>query len=89
MRFMRRSTVVRLTLLPLLATAAVASAQPGPDEPLSPSGDSPPGLTPTIDQLDCEHDPNWQLREDCAVDDGGNAIIVRNGFGAYFWTGGG
>jgi hypothetical protein len=101
---MRRSSVVRLTLLPLLATAAVASAQPGPDEPLSPPGMSPsgmspseasplglspPGLTPTIDELDCDHDPNWQLRDDCAIDDNGNPIIVRQGFGAYFWTGGG
>jgi hypothetical protein len=84
---MRRSSVVRLTLLPILATAAVAAAQPRPDQP---SLDlAPPGMTPTIDQLDCDQDPNWQLRDDCAVDEEGQPIIVRNGFGGYFWTGAG
>jgi hypothetical protein len=84
---MRRSSVVRLTLLPLLASAAVAAAQPGPDQPVPDL--SPPGMTPTIDDLDCDHDPNWQLRDDCAVDDDGQPIVVRSGFGAYFWSGAG
>jgi hypothetical protein len=58
---------VKLTLLPMLASAAVA-AQPAADdeprgetEPLQPPGETepllqPPGLTPTID--DCQEDPD-------------------------------
>ncbi|HEX3757529.1 MAG TPA: hypothetical protein VHW23_02440 [Kofleriaceae bacterium] len=52
---MRRSSAVKLTLLPMLASAAVA-AQPAPDAPpLQQPGEteptlSPPGLTPTIDE---------------------------------------
>jgi hypothetical protein len=108
---MRRSSVVRLTLLPILATAAVASAQSAPD-PSSPSGPpvfvsaspddgppgaaqpelEPPGMTPTIYELDCDHDPNWQLRDDCSGEEdgggGGGAVIVRGGFGQYFWASG-
>lgn len=65
---MRRSSAVKLTLLPMLASAAVA-AQPAPDEPplqppgetatmLAPPGLSPPGLTPTIDECrDLPDDP--------------------------------
>jgi len=106
---MRRSTVVQLTLLPMLATAAVAAAQPAPDDPPSqapgstdPQPDAttsaseaptaaggdvilePPGMTPTIIELDCADDPNWRLRADCVdVDD---VVVVRGGFGGYFWT---
>jgi hypothetical protein len=56
---------------------------------------SPPGMTPTIDELRCEQDPNAELRDDCTeteiegervwVDSG----VVRGGYGGYFWTGGG
>jgi hypothetical protein len=88
----RRSTAVKLTLLPMLATAAVAAADPprGPEPPLSPPGImqpvlAPPGMTPTAGELDCEDDPNWELRVDCMHD----VAVVRGGFGAYFWTGGG
>jgi hypothetical protein len=101
---MRRSTVVQLTLLPMLATAAVAAAQPGPDDPLPQDPDAatstsapveptdapgdiviePPGMTPSIIELDCQDDPNWRLRADCIdVDD---VVIVRGGFGGYFWS---
>lgn len=58
---MRRSSAVKLTLLPMLASAAVA-AQPAPDEPpLQPPGAtapmlSPPGLTPAIDE--CQDTPD-------------------------------
>jgi hypothetical protein len=91
---MRRSSVVRLTLLPILATAAVAAAQPGPQDP-EPVADpvaepmlAPPSMTPTIQQLDCDQDPNWELRDDCVQTDHG-VVIVRGGFGGYFWSGGG
>jgi hypothetical protein len=57
----RRSSAVKLTLLPMLASAAVAAQPATPDEPpLAPPGAtepmlSPPGLTPTLD--DCRLDP--------------------------------
>jgi hypothetical protein len=58
----RRSSAVKLTLLPMLASAAVA-AQPAADDepPLQPPGEtapmlSPPGLTPTMD--DCREQPD-------------------------------
>ena len=45
---MRRSVAVQLTLLPVLATAAVASADPpGATAPVVEML-SPPGLTPTV-----------------------------------------
>jgi hypothetical protein len=57
----RRSLAVKLTLLPMLASAA-AAAQPATEgaPPLPPPGAiepmlSPPGLTPTIDE--CRADP--------------------------------
>ncbi|HEY1557269.1 MAG TPA: hypothetical protein VGF94_20675 [Kofleriaceae bacterium] len=98
---MRRSTVVQLTLLPMLATAAVAAAQPGPDDPppdaaatASAPDDSadapgdlviePPGMTPTIIELDCDDDPNWRMRSDCFDSD--DDVVVRGGFGGYFWS---
>ena len=85
---MRRSSVVRLTLLPILATAAVAAAQPGPQYPEPEPVLAPPSMTPTIRELDCDHDPNWELRPDCVDTDDG-VVIVRGGFGAYFWSAGG
>jgi hypothetical protein len=114
---MRRSSAVKLTLLPVLATAAVAhiaTAEPptaAPSEPptaepsdpptAEPSDPqttvvtepmypalSPPSMTPTILELRCEEDPNWQLRPDCWDDgyyyDGG---VIRGGFGSYFYGG--
>jgi hypothetical protein len=57
----RRSLAVKLTLLPMLASAA-AAAQPAStdDPPMQPPGETepmltPPGLTPTLD--DCQDDP--------------------------------
>jgi hypothetical protein len=57
---------------------------------------SPPGLTQTIDELTCDEDPNWELRNDCddveaSPGGGGVAVggVVRGGYGHYFWTGGG
>ena len=95
---MRRSSVVQLTLLPMLATAAVAVAQPSitddppPMQQLTPTPEpepvlSPPGMTPTIRELPCDRDPNWELRPDC-TDEGGGGVI-RGGFGSYFWSSGG
>jgi len=111
---MRRSSAVKLTLLPVLATAAVAhiaTAEPptaAPSEPptAEPSAPptaeptttvetepmypalSPPSMTPSILELRCEEDPNWQLRPDCWDDgyyyDGG---VIRGGFGSYFYGG--
>src|SRR5262249_53349842 len=116
-RTMRRSSMVRLTLLPMLAAAAVARADdsppgttttttqtspdPGPppldalpigfDTALAPPGMTeavlmPPGMTPPVD---CEGDPDWEDRSECAV--GGVTVtggVVRGGFGHYFWIGG-
>jgi hypothetical protein len=68
----RRSLAVKLTLLPMLASAAVAAqpALPGPDDPDDPADPaeqppgeiepmlSPPGLTPATPALDeCQDDP--------------------------------
>jgi len=100
----RRSLVVKLTLLPMLATAAVAAADDAPPPPtapesaldamppafdttLSPPGMtepmlSPPGLTPP---LDCQDDPDWDVRPECNVRGG----VIYGGFGHYFWIGGG
>lgn len=93
---MRRSAVVQLTLLPLVASAAIASAEPGPPGETEPVL-SPPGLTPTED--DCVADPTLPFCDleyfacdaddpDCEpavaiVPDGG---IIRGGFGGYFWV---
>jgi hypothetical protein len=82
---MRRSPVVQLTLLPMLATAAVASIAaadppsiydgPPPMEAAGPPGQTgpaltPPGMTPAIIALSCNEDPNWRLRPDCEEDAG-------------------
>ena len=81
---MRRSSVVQLTLLPMLAAAAVASADvpvmidPSVDPSAQPAATppaatppvlEPPGMTPTIYELACEDDPNWRLRPDCNDED--------------------
>jgi hypothetical protein len=89
-REVRRSVAVKLTLLPMLASAAVASAQPARapiDTALAPPGLtepvlSPPGLTPP---LDCAADPDGDVRRECTV----TAGVIRGGFGHYFWVGGG
>jgi hypothetical protein len=99
---MRRSSVVRLTLLPMLASATVVADPPSATPPIGvevgPPAPPPdgyvlpgeplaaPGMTPEIEQLDCENDPNWRLRSDCNDEvywyDGG---VVRGGFGGYFY----
>jgi hypothetical protein len=108
---MRRSSVVQLTLLPMLATAAAASLAaadpPGATAPASapempaeygPPSEAPielmpPGMTPGIDDLACEDDPNWRLRPDCPEEDDvyyyGADGAIRGGFGTYFYGGGG
>ena len=91
---MRRSLAVRLTLLPMLATAAVAYADPpsGPmdqpmEQPVTELVLTPPGMTPPVD---CADDPNADDRDECyetgVTIHGG---IVRGGFGHYFWVSGG
>jgi hypothetical protein len=84
--------MVSLTVLPLLATAAVAAAQPpGMTAPIDEVDEgepelSPPGMTADIYELTCEEDPNWRLRNDCSPQQisyqGGH--IIRGGFGNYF-----
>ncbi|MBV8758604.1 MAG: hypothetical protein JO257_15060 [Deltaproteobacteria bacterium] len=111
---MRKSAVVKLTLVPLLAASALAHAQaPGQTDPLTDSPPpmtsawldgapgamdpvlSPPGMTPSIEDVDCMDDPNAQFRNDCVdTDIDGEHIwveqgVVRGGYGGYFWTGGG
>jgi hypothetical protein len=102
---MRRSLVVKLTILPMLASAAVA-AQP-PTEIAASAGDAvspvepmlaPPGMTPTLDE--CAQRPqDPRCVDELAIgplDDqaitywgGGRLWIFRGGFGHYFWTAGG
>ena len=82
---MRRSSMVKLTMLPLLASAAMARAEPpGLTEPAL----SPPGLTEPH-QPDCRVDPT---QPDCPKDvHSHNAFsgAIRGGFGGYFAAGGG
>jgi len=89
---------VKLTLLPMLASAAVA-AQPAVSDESPPATNeptfSPPGLTPTVDE--CQQEPNNPrcvpvLEPDdnprrLYIDDDG--WVFRGGFGHYFWTSGG
>lgn len=101
---MRRSINVSLTLLPILATAAVASAEP----PTSPPEASPPGLTnpgnvfsppslaaPLPELLPPSLTPDiseLECREDPNSDlrtDCGVTTVVRGGFGHYFHPRGG
>ncbi|MEP6863201.1 MAG: hypothetical protein ABJE66_21430 [Deltaproteobacteria bacterium] len=100
---MRRSTVVKLTLLPMLATVAVAAADPGPP-PQAPASAidalppdfatalSPPGMTePMLSP------PGLTPPRDCADDDDWESRpectvrggVIYGGFGHYFWIGGG
>jgi len=88
---MRRSTKIQLTLLPILASAALAHAQaPGQTDPVS----NAPGNTSTepipsqfvpasvFDRLDahmarCRQDPSLPDCQDPAP-------VARGGFGGYF-----
>lgn len=86
---MRRSTKIQLTLLPLLASAALAHAQaPGQTEPTSnaPGNTEPAGANwvpaSVFDRLDgqmarCRQDPNLPECHDPAP-------VARGGFGGYF-----
>jgi hypothetical protein len=71
----RRSMAVKLTLLPMLASAAVAAQPATEDEPpLQPPGAtapmlSPPGLTPTIDECSADpEDPRCPTIDECSAD---------------------
>ena len=71
----RRSMAVKLTLLPMLASAAVAAQPAASDEPpLQPPGAtapmlSPPGLTPTIDECSADpEDPRCPPVDECSAD---------------------
>ena len=101
---MRRSTAVTLTLLPVLATAAIARADDPPPPPptvpeamLAPDAWAPqdqtfmpPGMTPPVD---CEDDDSsWNTRPECQPVTGyylWDGRVIRGGFGHYFWTAGG
>ena len=71
----RRSMAVKLTLLPMLASAAVAAQPASEDEPpLQPPGAtepmlSPPGLTPAIDACSADpEDPRCPPLDECQTD---------------------
>lgn len=71
---MRRSLAVKLTLLPMLASAA-AAAQPAPSDepPQQPPGATepmlaPPGLTPATDPCSDPDDPRCPLLDECQTD---------------------
>jgi len=99
----RRSVAVKLTLLPMLASAAVASAQParapvatpqaaGVGAPSFDTTLAPPGMTEPV-----LAPPGLTPPIDCANDPDWNprvectvtAGVIRGGFGHYFWVGGG
>jgi hypothetical protein len=77
---MRRSRAIRLTLLPVLASAAVATAQEW-----VPNGNggwyvqSPPQacVTPYGNLVPCAYEQPYPY-----------GLPLRQGFGFYFWTGG-
>jgi hypothetical protein len=93
---MRRTQAIRLTLLPLLASATMARAQsaqtsgpPGMTEPRL----SPPGMTVPRGDLDeppcvVDDDPRPECREHPGTVAGHSAIHV-GGFGHYFGGRGG
>ncbi len=90
----RRSRAVRLTLLPLLASASLARAQawPGsncpPDDPSCPSGPAPQAQPENA--YEYQPDPyaypyDWY---DYWYDPAYVVVpIQRQGFGTYFWIG--
>jgi hypothetical protein len=96
---------VKLTLLPMLASAVVAAQPTAPEESpqegppgLTEPSLSPPGLTPTVD--DCRQEPDnpgcaRALAPGADGDDprrlyiDGDGWVFRGGFGHYFWTSGG
>lgn len=95
---------MKLTLLPMLASAAVAAQPAAPDEApqRSPTVTEPmvlpPGLTPTVG--DCRQAPDAPgcARALAPDPDGGDprrlyidsdGWVFRGGFGHYFWTSGG
>jgi hypothetical protein len=98
----RRSTMVKLTLLPLLATAAMASSAaadpppssgygPGAGAPMPPGMTdpslSPPGMTQPVMDRDCR-DPD-PARRPPGCDSSHFSGTFRGGFGHYFGTSGG
>jgi hypothetical protein len=73
----RRSLAVKLTLLPMLASAAAAAQPAGNDEPpVQPPGATepmlaPPGLTPALDECSVDpDDPRCPLLDECQTDPG-------------------
>ena len=92
---MRRSSIVQLTILPMLATAALAAADPVDPyaEELSPPGMTepslaPPGMTPTADECDVDPDqlrcdPMYFVEDDCEGDDC-NAVAIVPGGGVIY-----
>jgi hypothetical protein len=84
---------VKLTLLPMLASAAVA-AQPATPDQAPPGAEamlSPPGLTPTIHEcLEGPCNPRCvPTAAECEPPNSGGGWIFRGGFGHYFWSVGG
>jgi len=98
----RRSMIVKLTLLPLLASATIASlaiaeqrasADPAPGEGTPPGMTdpalSPPGMTQPIMEREC-NDPDPSRRPAGCTSGGGHFTgTFRGGFGHYFGAGGG
>jgi hypothetical protein len=101
---MRRSSRVQLTLLPLLASAAMAHADtitdnpPPVDEPIVQAPGmtepvlAPPGMVEPV-RPTCREDPSLDPNlPDCPPRATGHHIfsgVIRGGFGGYFGAGGG
>jgi hypothetical protein len=100
---MRRSTRIRLTLLPILASAAaVAHAQAPGEMPAAPPGaasadptpvaDPPsnaPGMTPPLSDWCLEHPEDEDCPTSVWIDTTyDGGFIHRGGFGGYFGHGG-
>ena len=79
---------------PTIPEAALPADAPVVDQTFAPPGMSeqvlmPPGMTPPID---CDGDMEADSRPECQAQTGfyrWNGVIVRGGFGQYFWTNGG
>jgi len=84
----RRSSAVKLTLLPMLASAAIAAQPATPDEPPLDDCRQDPGAPRCAGPLtESAQDP--QETADDERKTYGGASWVFHGFGHYFWHAGG